>query len=67
MSKHTFNIHTADGTVLATISFHNYGANTARNEALKVADLLADSGWSISEGQLTRLASQGEGQVTPPA
>ena len=63
MSTQTFNIHAADGTVLATISFHNYGANTARNEALKVAELLAEDGWSLSTGQLTRLQNREKAQT----
>lgn len=48
MAQQTFNIHAADGTVLASVTFHNYGVNAARNEALKVAELLAEDGWSIS-------------------
>jgi len=62
MGKQTFNIHDGTGAVLASVIFYNYGVNFARNEAVKVAELLAEDGWSISEGQLTRLQNQEETQ-----
>ena len=55
--SHTFHIHDAAGFRLATISFNNYGANYANQQALKVAKAM-DGATSISRAEVTEVKDE---------
>jgi hypothetical protein len=58
--SHTFHVHDAAGFRLATITFNNYGANYAQQQALKVAKAI-DGATSISRPEVEAESDNLEG------
>ena len=56
--KHTFNIHDGSGNRLASISFFNYGYNTAHQEAHAIAKHLTGGNWVVSRAEPETKVSQ---------